>query len=79
MSSIINESQERGKKKKLFNCIKSLRTDYCGVSTLQKDGVQYNKNQGKANVLNEYFSTFFTNSKHPHPSLGPGLAIFNHA
>ena len=40
MSTIINESHEKEKKKKLFSYIKSLRTDYCGVSTLQKDGVQ---------------------------------------
>jgi len=49
MSSIINESNERDKKKKLFSYMKSLRTDYCGVSTLQRNGIQYNE---KANVLN---------------------------
>jgi len=71
MSSIINESHERGKKKTLFSYIKSIRTDYCGVSTLQKNGVQYNKNQDKANILNEYFSTVFANNEHPYPNLGP--------
>ena len=59
--------------KKLFSFIKSLRTDYCEVSTLQKDGVQYNENQDKSNILNEYFSTVFTSSEHPHPNLGPSL------
>ena len=73
MSTIINESYEKGKKKKLFSLIKSPRTDYCGASTLQKDGVQYNENQDKANILNEYFSTIFTSSEHTHPSLGPSL------
>jgi len=69
----INESHERGKKKKLFSYIKSLRTDYCGVSTLQRNGVQYNENQDKANILNEYFPTVFTRSEHPCPNLGRSL------
>ena len=40
---------------------------------MQKDGVQYNENQDKANILNEYFPTIFTSNEHPNPSLGPSL------
>ena len=69
----MNPTKEGKRRNFLANLIKSPRTDYCGVSTLQKDGVQYNKNQDKANILNEYFSTTFTSSEHPHPSLGPSL------
>ena len=47
MSTIINQSHERGKKNKLFSYIKLLRTDYCVVSTLQKDG--YNTTRTKIN------------------------------
>ena len=73
MSDIIRESYENGKKKKLFSYIKSLRTDYCGVDTLQKDGVLYSDNQDKANVLNHYFSTIFTNRNDfsDLPNMGP--------
>ena len=45
----------------LFSYIKSLRTDFCGVDTLQKDGILYSDDQNKANVLNHY-STVFTKS-----------------
>ena len=73
MSDIIHESYENGIKKKLFSYIKSLRTDYCGVDTLQKDGILYSDNQDKANVLNHYFSTVFTNSSNSSdlPNMGP--------
>ena len=73
MSDIIHESYESGKKKKLFNYIKSLRTDHCGIDTLQKDGVLYSDSQDKANILNHYFSTVFTNSNNSAdlPSMGP--------
>jgi len=60
MSSIIHESYENGKNKKLFSYIKSLRKDYCGVDTLQKDGISFSENQDKANILNQYFSSVFT-------------------
>ena len=45
MSNIIHESYENGKKKKLFSYIKSLRADFCGVDTLQKDDVLYSDNE----------------------------------
>jgi len=40
------------RRKKLFSYIKHLRKDHCGVPTLQKDGVKYNENQEKVNILN---------------------------
>ena len=74
MSNIIHESYENGKKKKLFSYIKSLRPDFCGVDTLQKDGILYSDDQDKANVLNYYLLTVFTksdNSVLPNMGLSP--------
>ena len=50
MSDIIRESYESGKKKSfLIIRIKLLPTaDYCGVDTLQKDGILYSDNLEKA-------------------------------
>ena len=44
MSDIIHDSYVNSKKKKLFSFIKSLRKDYCGVPTLQKDGLRHDDN-----------------------------------
>ena len=73
MTDIIHDSYKNGKKKKLFSYIKSLCTDYCGVDTLQKDVMLYSDSQDKANVLNHYFSTVFTNSNNSCdlPNMGP--------
>jgi len=51
MSNIIHDSYTNIKKKKLFSYIKSLWKDYCGVSILQKDGLSYDHNQAKADIL----------------------------
>ena len=73
MSDIIHDSYVNSKKKRLYSYIKSLRKDYCGVPTLQKDGVRHDENQAKARILNQYFSSVFTNDEHlqPPPDLGP--------
>ena len=55
MSNIIHESYENGKRKNFFSYIKSLRTDFCGVDTLQKDNVLHSNNQDKANVTSQQF------------------------
>ena len=63
-------------KRKNSSVIKSLRTDFCGVDTLQKDGTLYFDDQDKANVLNHYFSTVFTKSENsvlPNMGLSPIL------
>jgi len=59
---------------KLFGFTKSQQKDYCGVPTLQKDGVRHDDNQVKASILN-FFSTVFTNDGHLKSSqdLGPSL------
>ena len=73
MSDIIHDSYVNSKKKKLFSFIKSLRKDYCGVLTLQKDGLRHDDNQAKASILNQYFSSVFSNDEHlqPPPDMGP--------
>ena len=74
MSNIIHESYENGKKKKLFSYIKSLRADFYGVDTLQKDDVLYPKNQYKANLLNQYFASVFTSDDGCElPDMGPSI------
>ena len=73
MSDIIHDSYVNSKKKKLFSFIKSLRKDYCGEPTLQKDGLRHDDNQAKASILNQYFSSVFSNDEHlqPPPDMGP--------
>ena len=41
--------------------MKSLRKDSCGIPTLVKDGVTYNTNLEKSNILNQHFYSVFTN------------------
>ena len=48
------------KKKKLFRCIKSLRSDHCGVDTQIKAGCYFTDNQAKSELFNSQFSTVFT-------------------
>ena len=72
MSNIIHDSYANSKKKKLFSYIKSLRKDYCGVPTLQKDGLSYDGNQAKADILNQYFSSVFSShDQHLPPDMDP--------
>ena len=60
------------------------RKDYCGVPTLQKDGLRHVDNQAKASILNQYFSSVFTNDEHlrpladmgPSPMADPGWGIW---
>jgi len=73
MSDIIHDSYGNSKKKRPFNYIKSLHKDYCGIPTLQKDGVRHDDNQAKASILNQYFSSVFTNDKHLQPPPDPIL------
>ena len=63
-----------GKKKNLFHFVKSLRSDYCGVSTLQQNGISYSDNQSKADLLNSQFSSIFTkDDSSPLPDMDLGL------
>ena len=60
MSNAICDPYQSGKKKKLYRYVKSLRSDYCGLGTLCKDGTDYVDNQAKVNLLNTQFSSVFT-------------------
>ena len=46
--------------KRLWSYIKSQRKDHCGVAPLKVDGVVYNNNLDKAEILNKYFTSVFT-------------------
>jgi len=63
MFTTIYDPYQNGKKKHLFRHIKSLRKDYCGPGTLHKNGTDYTDNQMKFEILNEQFSSLFTNYK----------------
>ena len=52
--------QGRSVSKKLWSFIKSQRNDHCGVATLQDDGIVFSDPQGKADLINEAFTTVFT-------------------
>ena len=81
MYKTIHEPYDSGKKKNLFRFVKSLRSDYCGVSTLQQNGISYSDNQSKADLLNSQFSSIFTkddSSSLPDMNLGlyPDISNF---
>jgi len=55
---MINESCQSGHKRHFYRFVKSLRKDPCGVHTLVKDGMTYDTNLDKANILNHFYSVF---------------------
>ena len=74
MFNTIYEPYQNGKKKLLFRHIKSIRTDYCGLGALHKNGSNYTDNQMKSEILNEQFSSVFTRedgSELPHMGNSP--------
>ncbi|KAK3090224.1 hypothetical protein FSP39_010191 [Pinctada imbricata] len=50
----------QSKPKKLYQYIKSIRTDKTGISTLKKEGITITDTKEKANILNEQFLSVFT-------------------
>ena len=58
--------------KRFFSFLKSQRSESCGVAPLKKDGMLISNSQGKANVLNDQFTSVFTRDEPSHiPDLGP--------
>ena len=57
--------------KKLYTFIKSKKCDSSGVAPLKKDGITHVEAQAKAEILNEQFSSVFTQENNsPLPDLG---------
>ena len=52
---------KQGLTKKLWSFIKSKKQDQTGIGTLNYQGKDHTDSVSKANVLNEYFSSVFTN------------------
>lgn len=52
--------QNQSKPKKLFQYIKSIRTDKSGIAALNKEGNTITETTDKANLLNEQFQSVFT-------------------
>ena len=64
--------------KKFWKFVKSKRHDNIGIDTLDRDNVNVSDNYGKANILNDYFHSIFTNEKLDSlPSLDPSLSCPN--
>ena len=65
--------QHQGRQKKYFyKFIKALRKDPCSIPTLVKDGLSYNTNMDKSNILNQHFySVFNKESSSALPDMGP--------
>jgi len=64
-SSIANAIEVLGLE--FYSYIKSLRTDSCGVAPLKKDGIVYSDGMKKAEILNDQFSSVYTNEDSPRP------------
>ena len=60
MHQMIYDSYQSGRKKKFFQHVKSLRRDTGGIPMLEKEGKMYSTDLAKANILNEYFYSVFT-------------------
>ena len=60
MHQMIYDSYQSGRKKKFFQHVKSLRRDPGGIPMLEKEGKTYSTDLAKANILNEYFYSVFT-------------------
>jgi len=57
---VLDEQNSTYSNKKFFSYIKSIRADSSGVTSLKKDGIVYTDSKSKAQILNEYFSSVFT-------------------
>ena len=70
MYRLIRNSYVNGKRKRFYKHIKSLRSDHCGIPSLQKDDHTYTEGYVKAKILNDYFcSVFSQDSDSPTPVL----------
>ena len=56
---LLNPDSENGQKC-LWSYIKSRRQEHIGIASLEANNRTYNDDTDKANVLNKYFSTVFT-------------------
>ena len=60
MYKLIQNSYENGKRKRFYKHIKSLRSDHCGIPSLQKDGLTHTEEYANAKILNDYFCSVFS-------------------
>ena len=67
----IHHSTEDNNKKKLFSIVKSKRTEITGVAPLKNNGTTYTKDADIARILNEQFTSVFSDDNGSIPtSLG---------
>ena len=57
---ITGDETEPGNLKRFWSFIKSKKCDNSGVAPLKRDGVAHSDSQVKANILNDQFSSVFT-------------------
>ena len=72
----LNDTQDASDRqnitKRFWSFIKSKRKDTCGVSPLRDNGLLISDAKGKANILNNQYSSVFTDQDGSHlPPLGP--------
>jgi len=56
---MISGQHKGGRKKYFYKFVKALRKDPCSIPTLVKDGLSYNTNLDKSNILNQHFYSVF--------------------
>ena len=68
-NTLDNPRQKPEVSKKFWTFIKSKAKDFCSVAPLKKDGVLISDAKGKADILNAQYSSVFTKTDLPLPSL----------
>ena len=72
MARTLSDPFRNGRKKNFFRYIKSIRKDNYGIPTLHKDGALHSSDVDKAEILNKYFASVFTqDTGSSPPELGP--------
>jgi len=69
---MISGQHQDWRKKYFYKFVKVLHKDPCSIPTLVKDGLSYNTNLDKSNILNQHFySVFNKESSSALPDMGP--------
>ena len=60
MNLVVNDCDLKWQRKRFYKHTKSLRSDHCGIPSLQKDGHTHTEGYAKAKILNDYFRSVFS-------------------
>ena len=71
----VNKSDDKAVNKRFWTYIKSKKKDSCSVAPLRSEGVLISDAKGKANILNEQYSSVFTKDENDNmPAKGRSTA-----